>query len=298
MAQRRLKILILGSRGRLGAALETHLATAHDVIALGRHDLNLLWEPARIDTALAEIEFDVLINAAGDTSVDHSESHEEESLAANAIGPEAVAQLCHRQGARMIQISTDYVFGGEGNSPLSEDDPTYPRQVYGSTKLAGERRVLSACPGALVTRISWLFGGKKNSFPDRILELAQSDAPVTAVSDKWSSPTSVEDLVGWLTFLLEERPSAKGLLHICNSGPCNWQEYGQHTLDVAAELGLPIKTQTVEPISLHDVSSFVAQRPRYSVLNTSRFQELTGIVPRHWKMALRDYLCSRYSKGH
>jgi dTDP-4-dehydrorhamnose reductase len=296
MARQRLKVLVLGSKGRLGSSLVSSLVSTHDVIAFGRHDLNLLWDPDRIKAALGEVSFDVLINAAGDTSVDHSETRENDSLAVNAVGPEAVAQVCQDRGAKMYQISTDYVFGGAGNAPLAEEDPTHPVQVYGTTKLAGERKVLAACPSALVTRISWLFGGNKNSFPDRILELALSDAAVSAVADKWSSPTSVEDLVGWLTFLIEERPLVEGRLHLCNSGPCCWQEYGQHVLDVATEMGLPLKTQKVEPIGLKDVASFVAVRPRYTVLDAHRFQEITGIVPRHWKQALEDYILARYSK--
>jgi dTDP-4-dehydrorhamnose reductase len=296
MAQRRLKILVLGSKGRLGSSLLGSLASKHDVIGFGRHDLNLLWDPERIKTSLREVSFDVLINAAGDTSVDHSETREKDSLAANAVGPEAAAQVCQDRGAKMYQISTDYVFGGDGDAPLSEEDPTHPVQVYGTTKLTGERKVLAACPSALVTRISWLFGGNKNSFPDRILEMALSDTAVSAVADKWSSPTSVEDLVGWLTFLIEERPLAEGHIHLCNSGSCCWQEYGQYALDVAAELGLPLKSLNVEPIGLKDVTNFVAARPRYTVLNTHRFQETTGIIPRHWRQALRDYILTRYSK--
>lgn len=291
----RYKILILGSKGRLGAALAQRCSISHDVVAFGRQDLNLLWEPGRIRSVLDSVEFDLLINAAGNTSVDYSELHPEEALASNATGPETVAVACHTKGARMIQISTDYVFNGQGMIPLIETDLPDPVQVYGETKWKGEQKVLAACPDSIVARVSWLFGLQKLSFPDRMLEQAMVTENVTAVADKWSSPTSAEDLVGWLLFLIEQRPGFKGLIHLCNRGSCSWQEYAQHALDVAADLGLPLKTRTVRPIPMAELKDFVATRPRYTVLDTTLFESTSGIVPRSWKEALEDYLRLHYT---
>ena len=296
MAQRS-KILILGSKGRLGAALVERCSHSHDVIAFGRQDLNLIWEPSRIQSVLSSVPFDILINAAGHTGVDYSELHPEEAMASNATGPGAVAAACQAKGARMIQISTDYVFSGQGATPLKESDSPAPVQVYGDTKWKGEQRVLEACPSSLVARVSWLFGLQKLSFPDRMLEQAMATENVSAVADKWSSPTSAEDLVSWLLFLIEQRPDFRGHVHLCNGGSCTWQEYAQHVLDVAIELGLPLKTSSVRPIDMADLKDFVAARPRYTVLDTSLFQATTGITPRSWKEALADYLRLHYAKA-
>lgn len=291
---KRSKILILGSKGRLGAALAERCAQSHDVIAFGRQDLNLIWEPGRIQSVLGSVPFDVLINAAGHTGVDYSELHPEEAMASNATGPGAVAAACQAKGARMIQISTDYVFSGQGKTPLKETDSPAPVQVYGDTKWKGEQRVLETCNSAVVARVSWLFGLQKLSFPDRMLEQAMATENVSAVADKWSSPTSAEDLVGWLLFLIEQRPDFRGHVHLCNGGSCTWQEYAQHALDIAIDLGLPLKTSRVRSIDMTELKDFVAARPRYTVLDTSLFQATTGIVPRSWKDALADYLRRHY----
>lgn len=289
------RIIVLGARGRLGAALVRRYSEMHEVIALGRADLDLL-KPEEIEAKLSKLTFDSLINAAGITSVDRCETHPDEARMSNATAPEIIAKVCQERDARMIHVSTDYVFSGSGRSPQSEDSAAEPANVYGATKLEGERLVLAACPSALVVRVSWLFGLDKDSFPDRIIKTALAGDHVDAVSDKWSSPTYAEDLAAWMLPFLDKYKSCAGVLHLCNSGWTSWQEYGQCALDIASRLGLPLRARKVEPISMHGFPEFVAVRPPFTVLDTARFAHVTGIKPRSWQDALEEYVTAKYAK--
>jgi dTDP-4-dehydrorhamnose reductase len=289
----RAKIAVLGATGRLGRALVRHYSVAHEIIPLGRRELDL-FNLAQIESRLSGQSFDALINAAGVTDVDRCEMHPDEAMASNAAAPELIARLCHQRGARFVHVSTDYVFSGEDQRPKHETDAAQPANVYGRTKLEGERLVMAACPEALILRISWLFGLDKDSFPDRIIKTALASDHVEAVSDKWSSPTYAEDLAGWLLPLLLERRDCSGLMHLCNSGWASWQEYGQEALDIAAGLGLALRTRKVEPLSMKGFPGFKATRPPFTVLATDRFQSVTGIKPRTWQEALTDYIKAKY----
>lgn len=286
-------VLILGANGRLGRVLVRRCAdVGMDVQALFRADLDLA-RPEGISSALEGRHFDWLLNAAGTTDVDDCERHPRLAHVINAESTHELAVACSRRGARFIQISTDYVFGGDGDRLLSEADEALPLNEYGASKLAGERAALAADPAHIVARVSWLFGGEKQSFPDRIVTAGLAGDEVRAVSDKWASPTYAEDLAGWLLFLVQNG-SHRGLIHLCNSGVASWQEYGQAALDIAGELGLPLRTTVVEGHTMHGFDRFIAKRPPYTPLDTSLFASLSGIAPRPWKDALREYLTTRY----
>jgi dTDP-4-dehydrorhamnose reductase len=246
--------------------------------------------PSRLDQA----DFDVLINAAGLTSVDGCEDLRTEAQLANAEAPGLLAAHCARRHRRLIHISSDYVFAGDDPTPRRETDLPGPVNHYGHTKLAGENAVLSADPAALVVRVSWLFGPDKPSFPDMILRTALQQTEVSAVNDKWSSPSYSDDLAAWLLVLIRDHPQAAGLLHLCNEGAPSWQEYGQATLDIAARLGWPVKTHTVTGHSMKGFAPFKAVRPPHTALDTHQFQALTGIHPRPWQAALETYLQSTW----
>lgn len=289
------KIIVLGARGRLGAALVRRYSARHEIIALGRAELDLL-KPDEIEAKLHKHSFDILINVAGITSVDRCETHPEEARVSNATAPEIIAKVCSERAARLVHVSTDYVFSGNERTAQREDSPAEPANVYGATKLEGERLVLAACPDALVVRVSWLFGLDKDSFPDRIIKTALASDHVDAVGDKWSSPTYAEDLATWMLPLLNEHRDCAGVLHLCNSGWSSWQEYGQCALDIAARIGLPLQTRKVAAISMHGFSEFKAVRPPFTVLDTGRFTRVTGITPRSWQDALAEYITTKYGR--
>jgi dTDP-4-dehydrorhamnose reductase len=289
-----LRVLILGANGRLGRALQRVYARGpFAVTAWGRADLDLTDSDA-IPGALDRIPFDVLVNAAGLTSVDGCETRRQEAHSSNAVAPGLIAAHCHRHGRRMIHISSDYVFPGTEPTLRKESDPVGPRNYYGQTKLDGEYAALAANPSALVVRVSWLFGPDKESFPDMILRTAMAQPTVSAVNDKWSSPSYADDLADWFQTLITRHPDASGILHLSNQGAPSWQQYGQATLDIAAHLGLPLQARTVTGHTMHGFAPFVATRPPFTALDTSKFQALTGIQPRPWQDALEDYLKTKW----
>jgi dTDP-4-dehydrorhamnose reductase len=291
----RLKILILGANGRLGKTLLRRWSSgSHEVSGWGRAQLDLT-NLSQIPAALASASFDLVINTAGLTSVDGCEHHPQTADLANAQAPGLIAAFCHRHQRRLYHLSSDYVFAGDQPTPRTETDSTLPCNAYGKSKLAGEHAVLSAAPNATVLRVSWLFGQDKESFPDMILRTAQQQDTVSAVNDKWSSPSYADDLADWILTLIDQHPTASGIYHLCNQGAPTWQEYGQATLDSAHQLGLPLRTHRVDGHSMHGFTPFIAIRPPYTALDTQKFTQLTGIRPRPWQAALADYLKSKLS---
>jgi dTDP-4-dehydrorhamnose reductase len=283
------RILLLGASGRLGGALVRSLSPQHTVLMPGRAELDLAHLP--LDAGgLAEFEFDTLINCAALTSPDACEHQPDLAWAINAHAPGSLARLCATRGARFIHISTDYIFPGTGNAPLTEADATGPLSIYAETKLAAERTVLELCPAALVVRVSWLFGRDKPAFPDVILQRARAGQPLCAISDKWSTPTSTDDLAAWLRLFCGEYRAVSGLLHMCNSGQASWREFAEETVSQARQIGLLPSAPPVEGQSLDGFPGFRARRPRYTVMSTGRLTATTGIQPRPWQEALRDYL--------
>lgn len=289
----RLRILLLGATGGLGQALGRHLAADHEVISLRRTDLDLE-QPEGIAAKLSRHSFDVLLNPAGMTSPDLCEAQPERAQLANVNGPQALAEFCHARGVRMIHYSTDYVFSGE-SCDLTEDAPAEPINTYGRTKREGELAVLKASPDALITRVSWLFGPDKPSHPDHMIQRAVQSADLTAVVDKVSAPTSTTDLSGWTARLLANHPNVNGVLHLANSGVASWHSWGEHALKWAGDkLGLPLKTTSIRPIKLADLTLLKAPRPLMTLMNIERLQNLMGFEIRHWMFALEDYLTEKY----
>lgn len=290
---KRNRVVIIGATGRMGAAVARRCAVSHDVTAWKRSDLDVS-DLSAIEPKLRSVDFDCLIYTAGVTDVDGCEIHPAEAIVTNTAAPRELARVCKEKGARFIHVSTDYVFAGDEPGPRKESDPAHPINVYGRTKREGEMAVLEISPESLVLRVSWLFGPDRPSFPDRIIERALSSAHVEAISDKWSCPTYSEDLADWIEPMTTDHRYS-GILHLSNTGVCSWQQYGQAVLDIAASLGLPLRTRVVGGVSRIGFPAFKAERPAHTALDTGRFQSLSGIQPRHWRDALEDYLKLRFS---
>ncbi len=288
----KLKIVVLGAGGRLGAALAREFASQHEVTGFAHAQLDLA-ELERLRSTLAPLPFDVLINAAALTNVDYCEDHHEEAMRLNAEAPRVLAEICRAQGRRFIHISTDYVFDGEKRSPYMEDDAAEPISVYGESKRVGEVQVLDANESALVIRVSWVFGPDRPSFVDAILKKARSEEEVAAVADKFSTPTYTPDIAAMLRPLLASSSTA-GILHLANRGECSWQEYAQWALDCCHRFGVPMRARAVGAVSLGEMKNFVARRPVYTVLGTEKYEGLTGTPPRHWREAVADYVGAHY----
>ena len=286
-------ILILGAGGRLAGSLAECWRAHHKVTALRRPELHVA-DPDALERLLDSHDFDILVNGTGLTNVDRCEQDREEARIVNTVAPALMARCAEARGARLIHFSTDYVFDGAQREPYTESDVAHPCGWYGATKLDGENEVLATGRLGMVVRVSWVFGPAKPSFVDALISRAQTEDHVEAIADKFSSPTSAIDTAGWMEpFFNLELPG--GLYHACNAGTCSWQEYGTHALAVASEAGVPLRTKAVAPIRLADMKQFIAPRPIFSILSTRKLTSVTGISPRHWRDALRDYIFKKHA---
>jgi len=287
------RLLIIGANGRLGAALARDYQRIFSVKAFARSQLDL-GKLDQIRSVLSGTEFDLLINCAALTNVDYCESHRDEAFLVNAQAPRLLAEICAEKSAKLVHISTDYVFDGKQDTPYIEEDPPAPLSIYAESKLGGEQEVLAVSPKNLVVRLSWVFGPDKPSFIDQIIQRAGESDSVTAVADKFSSPSYTTDVANWLRLALDSE--AQGILHLCNSGACSWQEWAQFAIDVCHRVGMAVKADHVEKLSLTDMKNFVARRPVYTVLSTAKFTALTGVQPRHWREAIAEYISTHICK--
>jgi dTDP-4-dehydrorhamnose reductase len=286
------RIAVVGKNGRLGAALCRIFADTHEIVSFGRNELNL---SGRIEKQLEGIDFDLMISAAAATNVDWCEQHEPEAEQINARAVASLGKVCRERGVRCLHVSTDYVFDGRLTRPCTEDDLVVPISVYGRTKRLGEQLLLETDAKHLAVRVSWVFGPDKPSFIDWALDQAATRNSVTAIDDKFSAPTYTPDFADWIRPILFDLPIG-GVLHLCNSGGCTWRQYAQFAVDVAREAGVSLVTHEIQPSTLASMKSFVAARPVYTVLATEKFSSLTGIRPRPWQEAVRDFVRSKYSQ--
>jgi dTDP-4-dehydrorhamnose reductase len=291
---RTMKIVVIGSAGRLGAALVREYQGKYDVAGFNHAQLDL----SNLDKIRGKVggtHFDVLINAAAFTNVDLCETQPDQAFRINAVAPRVLAEICGEKNAKLIHFSTDYVFDGGKRAPYTEEDEADPISVYGESKLAGEKNVLAAQNRHLIVRVSWVFGPDRPSFIDGMIKRAQENETVDAIADKFSTPTYTHDIAKMLPQFFD-RDVEGGILHFANAGKCSWQEYAQWALDCCREFGVPMKAKTVGLLKLNDMQDWVARRPVYSVLSTAKYTQLTGMPPRTWREAVADYITRFYSK--
>lgn len=270
------RYLITGAAGMLGRDLQ-HALQGRDVTALGRADLDVT-DPAAVDAAVAG--HDVVINSAAYTKVDDAESHEDDAAAVNATGPRLLAEAVVRHGAKLLTVSTDYVFDGNGTAPYAEDAPTDPLNAYGRTKADGEAHVRRIAPdSSYVVRTAWIYGAHGPNFAATMLRLAGSHDTVSVVTDQVGQPTWTGDLAARIVELVDSDAPA-GVYHGTNSGQASWYDF---TRAIFAEAGLD-----PERVLPTDSAAFVrpAPRPAYSVLGHDGWSR-AGLAPmRDWREAL------------
>jgi dTDP-4-dehydrorhamnose reductase len=287
-----MKIVIVGSNGRLGTELARAYHKNYEVIGYNRSALDVE-NLAQLRETLHPNDFRILINCAAFTNVDLCESQRKRAFIINSEVPRELAEICRAKNAKLIHISTDYVFNGEKREPYVESDPANPISVYGESKRAGEENVLAVQGRHLVVRVSWVFGPDRPSFIDAVIKRARTEEQVDAIADKFATPTYTKDIAEMLPRFFDT-DVAGGILHFANAGECSWQEYAQHALDCCHKLGLPLKARTVAQLKLSDMKNFIARRPVYSVLSTSKFNALAGAPPRSWQDAVAEYVRSYF----
>lgn len=276
-----MRVLLFGGAGLLGSDLRASAPEGTHVTAPPSSEVDIA-DAGAVARALDAAQPDWVVNAAAYTQVDRAESERELAHRVNAEGPRVLGAACARAGVCVVHYSTDYVFSGTASHPLREGDPVDPVNMYGRTKLEGERALLESGAGALVVRTSWLYGVHGRSFPRTMIERARRGEATRVVNDQHGRPTWTVDLAA-ATWRLMAR-DARGIVHATSSGaPTTWFEVAER---VFARAG---RAELVTPCRTSDFPT-PARRPGYSVLDASRLAALTGGPMSDWTVALDRFL--------
>lgn len=279
------RILVTGGRGLVGMALGRVLA-ARPVVAVERpgHDELDVTDADQVQVYLERFRPDLVIHCAAYTKVDDCETNRELADRVNGDGAGSVARAATKIGARLIHLSTDYIFEGEAVRPYQEDTPPgRPENLsaYGRSKLLGEQRVRAVCSGALIVRTAWVYGPDGACFPKFILKAAREKPELRVVNDQTGAPTYTLDLARAILRLAET--DARGIVHVTNTGQCTWYEFACELVRLA---GLKVR---VIPVTTEEFPR-PARRPKYSVLDNSRYVQLTSAPMRPWREAAADFM--------
>lgn len=273
-----MRVLLIGANGMLGKDIVQEWKDDELIPATSRDaDIRNYEQVERLITATRP---EWIVLTAAYTDVDGSERDPEGAFAVNGKGTENVAVVAEKYGAKVLYISTDYVFDGKGTRPYEPADPIAPINVYGESKARGEQAIQAGLRDWCIVRTSWLFGASGSSFPEKILRAAETRPELTVVSDQVGSPTYTRDLAAAIRGLVHA--DARGFVNVTNSGTCSWFEFAQEILRQAG------KNNPVKPIDTVQAAR-AAKRPAYSVLSPAALHAL-GITVRHWREALPPYL--------
>jgi len=281
-----MKTLVTGAGGQLGRALTETVRGGGRTVGFDRSMLDIA-DPDAVAEALRRERPDVLVNAAAYTAVDRAEGEPEAAHRVNADGPGVLASACRKAGIRLVHISTDFVFDGEGNLPVTPDASTRPLSVYGATKLEGERRVLETLPDALVVRTAWVCSAHGRNFMNTMLRLMRERGEVGVVRDQFGTPTFAGDLAEAIRGLVE--CDAVGIQHWTQSGTATWYDFAEAIRREGQNRNLLGTEARVVPISTEEFPT-PARRPRFSVLDCSQAYTMLGATARHWQDALAETL--------
>lgn len=274
-----MRVLVTGGRGMLGQALGRVLGEQAALVGRRRCDVR---DIRAVSEAFGHVRPDVVIHAAAFTDVDACEEDEMRARDVNIAGTRNVAEAAASRNTRLILISTDYVFPGTLNKPLTEEDLTGPKTVYGRSKLAAEGAAIVHHRDALIIRTSSTYGPGGRHFPLAIARRVAKGEPLRVVDDQHVSPTYVDDLAQAIARALSQ-PDLNGVFHCANEGAVTWHRFAQEILNL---LGKP--DHPLEAINSRQLAR-AAPRPAYSALDSTRIQTELGIVLRDWQSAFRAY---------
>ena len=287
-----MKILLIGNTGQVGSELQQTLPKIGEVVSLSRSELDLC-DRQQIQQQISKNKPDIIVNAAAYTAVDKSETEPDLAMEINAHAPKAIAIAARDIDAKVLHISTDYVFDGQNYTPYKETDPTNPLGVYGKSKLLGEQGVRGNCDRHIILRTAWVYGAQGHgNFVKTMLRLGAEREELKVVADQIGSPTWSYDIAGAIANLLSESlhdPSINGTYHFTNSGVASWYDLAVATFAEAKQLGFCLKIERVLPISTAEFPT-PTQRPHYSVLSKAKIVKTLGVYPPHWRESLKQML--------
>ena len=276
-----MNILVTGANGQLGNEMQV-LAREnlqHTYFFTDVQELDICDEQA-VYAYVSEHKIDIIVNCAAYTAVDKAEDNVELCDKLNNIAPGYLARAAQANGAAMIQVSTDYVFDGTAHIPYTEEEPTCPASVYGSTKLAGEQNVMDHCEKAMVIRTAWLYSIYVNNFVKTMIRLGQERDSLGVIFDQIGTPTYANDLAQAI-FAAINKGVVGGIYHFSDEGVCSWYDF---TIAIHRLAG--IASCKVKPLHTADYPA-KAPRPHYSVLDKTKIKDTFGIEIPHWEESLK-----------
>lgn len=278
------KILITGCNGQLGSSLRLELADDPRIEAVYTdYDTLDITDREAVDRFLSDHRFDIIINCAAYTAVDKAET---DGILAAALNTGAVGNLGEaavKTGAKVIHISTDYVFSGQGCRPYEENDEPYPQGIYGRTKLEGEALLTSFCQNAMIIRTAWLYSEYGKNFVKTMLQLADSRPEINVVADQIGSPTYAGDLAKAIHSIIRHEKWIPGIYHYTDEGVASWYDFTKAIFEMAG------RDTTVNPIPTSSYPT-PAKRPLYSVLSKTKIKTTYGLEIPYWRDSLRKCL--------
>lgn len=288
-----MKILITGSKGQLGNELQNIIKTGKaeigdiseelknsEVIALDVEDLDIT-KLEQVKEVLNSIRPDVVINCAAATNVDGCESNEDLAFKINSIGPRNLAMVSEEIGAKIVQVSTDYVFSGVGEKPLTEYDLTAPYSVYGKTKLMGEEFVREFSSKYFIVRTAWLYGYVGHNFVYTMMRLGKEKESLNVVNDQKGNPTNANDLAYHILKLIQTEEY--GVYHCTGKGQCTWYDFAKAIMELSG------RECAVNPCTSDEYKT-PAKRPEYSSLDNMMLRCTVGDEMRDWQEALKSFI--------
>ena len=276
-----MNILVTGANGQLGNEMQV-LAREnlqHTYFFTDVQELDICDEQA-VYAYVSEHKIDIIVNCSAYTAVDKAEDNVELCDKLNNIAPGYLARAAQANGAAMIQVSTDYVFDGTAHIPYTEEEPTCPASVYGSTKLAGEQNVMDHCEKAMVIRTAWLYSIYGNNFVKTMIRLGQERDSLGVIFDQIGTPTYANDLAQAI-FAAINKGVVRGIYHFSDEGVCSWYDF---TIAIHRLAG--IASCKVKPLHTADYPA-KAPRPHYSVLDKTKIKDTFGIEIPHWEESLK-----------
>ena len=273
-------VLILGSQGMLGRDLMAVFSEGYRVFGLSKHELDITRQKVTRDI-ITDVRPDLVINAAGYTDVDGCEKLVRKAFAVNGEAVKNVAKACKYCGAKLIHISSDYIFDGETEKPYNEDATPNPKNIYGESKLLGERYVERLLDDFLIIRTQWLYGSHGRNFVESILSLVDKTDKIEVVNDQIGCPTYTMD-VGRAIMNLASK-NLRGIFHVSSRGSCSWDSFALEILWLSGK-----KDVEIIPISSGNLNR-PAKRPLFSVLSCQKLKRETGIDMKTWQQGLKEY---------
>ena len=282
-----MRVVITGAGGQVGRSLTSHAPSGIVVLGWNHKDLYIT-DVQAVNDAIRRHSPDVIINAAAYTAVDRAESEPDLARRINVDGPRHLAAATRDTRARFIHLSTDFVFDGASSVPYRPDAPTGPLNVYGATKLAGEKAVLETLPGrAVVLRTAWVYAAEGSNFVRTMLRVMNANRSVRVVADQVGTPTAAVSLAETL-WKIAAQPDIQGIHHWTDAGVASWYDFAVAIAEEGGALGLVPNDVTVSLIRTAEYPT-PARRPSYSVLDKSSLTSL-GFTQLHWRKRLRGVL--------